>query len=420
MDNYAMVGREESAAPHHVVLVADPQLVDAHTYPGRGWPLSALTEFYVDTNLYRSYTSLQSTLRPDTTFFLGDLFDGGREWATADGKYHSPEERFQSYDDEYWQAEYRRFVDLFFDTWKSFGSDEELDNEEDAPLLSSEERRRRKRRQQRRQIIASLPGNHDIGFSNGVNPLVRERFETWFGPANRVDVIGNHTIVSLDAPSLSAMDPGEREEAEHESETATPGMNKNEEGGEIWKEADEFLSHVQESKEKAVRAELRGLRGETYTIPDNIPTNGDGAPEFPTIILSHIPFWRDRATPCGPLREHYPDPKTSPDDERNSIRIQRGYQYQNVLTDWVSNHIMEKVGNRVQNIYSGDDHDYCEVVHERFATANGAGPIERTVKSISMAMGVRKPGFLLVSLWNPVDTKTGESIGSQGKAPMPT
>ena len=40
---------------------------------------------------------------------------------------------------------------------------------------------------------------------------------------------------------------------------------------------------------------------------------------------------------------------------------------------------------------SGDDHDYCEVQHQ-------GGVREVTVKSFSMAMGIRKPGFQLLSV----------------------
>jgi hypothetical protein len=91
-------------------------------------------------------------------------------------------------------------------------------------------------------------------------------------------------------------------------------------------------------------------------------------------------------------------------DIPNAIPINRGYQYQNVLTEVVSKDIATKAGPITQ-IYSGDDHDYCEVVHRAY---NGA-PKEITVKSMSLAMGVRRPGFQMVSLWNPIDPSTGKS-----------
>lgn len=43
---------------------------------------------------------------------------------------------------------------------------------------------------------------------------------------------------------------------------------------------------------------------------------------------------------------------------------------------------------------SGDDHDYCEYTH----TFAGEHIPEVTVKSLSIAMGIRQPGFQLLSL----------------------
>jgi len=41
------------------------------------------------------------------------------------------------------------------------------------------------------------------------------------------------------------------------------------------------------------------------------------------------------------------------------------------------------------------------------------------VKSMSYAMGVRKPGFLMVSMWNPVDSE-GNSMGGNGRPTLKT
>ena len=86
-----LIIQPKGATPHHLILVADPQIVDPHTYTGRPWPLSAMTESHTDMYLYRSYKNLQSYLSPDTIFFLGDLFDGGREWATMRDDTPDPE-----------------------------------------------------------------------------------------------------------------------------------------------------------------------------------------------------------------------------------------------------------------------------------------------------------------------------------------
>ena len=66
---------------------------------------------------------------------------------------------------------------------------------------------------------------------------------------------------------------------------------------------------------------------------------------------------------------------------------------------------------------SGDDHDYCEYTHVLAASEQGA-PSEQvsakevTVKAFSMAMGVRRPGFQLLSLVPAATTPQGVSIGS--------
>ena len=87
------------------------------------------------------------------------------------------------------------------------------------------------------------------------------------------------------------------------------------------------------------------------------------------------------------------------------MKITGGYQYQNVLTQTISNDLVSKIGPNLVHVYSGDDHDYCEIAHREFS----GSPKEITVKSLSWAMGVRRPGFVLTSLWNPIDPATGQS-----------
>jgi hypothetical protein len=340
----------------------------------------------------RSFSLIQDHLEPDSVLFLGDLFDGGREWATATSS--SPEDRWKGYKDSFWKKEYRRFVKIFLDPWAK------------ANRTPVDGRGRR--------LIASLPGNHDLGFGNGVQQAVRDRFESYFGNTNRVDVIGNHTFVSVDAVSLSAMDQpdpltGSSPTASDETRTIRP----------IWKEADDFLDKMAIHKAKAETDELRMLRNQTeghmfdYRVVDAIEPTIHRKPEqesagFPTILLTHVPLYRKPGTPCGPLRERYPPSSDGElqEDERNALSISGGYQYQNVLTQTVSNEVVSKAGPNVVQVYSGDDHDYCEVSHREF---NGS-PNEITVKSISWAMGVRRPGFVLTSLWHPIDPKTGKAL----------
>jgi hypothetical protein len=158
-------------------------------------------------------------------------------------------------------------------------------------------------------------------------------------------------------------------------------------------------------------------------------------------------------------------------DDRNAIAVRAGYQYQNVLTPGISQQLVTQVSApaaagaaeagagagaaaaaaaaRIVAVFSGDDHDYCEVVHRQYTTVKSGGDgdeqqqrqhtdgasanggkgssgsssskttttaaariREITVKSLSWAMGVRRPGFVMVSLWNPVD-EWGHSLLAQ-------
>ncbi|EXJ88376.1 hypothetical protein A1O1_05306 [Capronia coronata CBS 617.96] len=373
------------AQPHHVLIVADPQLVDPHTYPGRPWPLSSLTVLYTDLYLQRAYRYLQEYLLPDATLFLGDLFDGGREWGTAESS--SPERRYEKYGSDFWLQEYLRFSNIFFTSWLKYPS-----------ATTAEPAGRR--------ILASLPGNHDMGFAAGIQAPVKERFDAYFGPLNRIDIIGNHSFVHLDTLSLSAMDQVDPETgssgAGDGSAAATASSN-------IWKPVEEFLSEAKTTRAKAIqhtcetRFDWKDPNQHFFAPSVERAATSDpadpGSPsrsaslvsssQFPTIVLSHVPLYRSGTTSCGPMRER-----------GSAIPLQAGYQYQNVLTPLISQDIVKHLtAEEIAMIYSGDDHDYCEIEHNEFT-----GRIkEITVKSVSWAMGIRVPGVQLVSLWNPVD-----------------
>lgn len=338
---------------------------------------------YTDQYMRRAYSRIQTELYPDTVFFLGDLFDGGREWSTRTTK--SPEKQYQQYGDSYWMNEYRRFGSIFFEHWGDGGTQ---------PRPG----------QPGRKFISSLPGNHDLGFAKGVQIGVRDRFHAYFGDGNRIDVVGNHTFVSIDSVSLSAL-----------------GVPSSQELEELWRPTVDFLSSAKEQKRKLIQRELRiqqGLRPYPGFVHREIPTQDlakatlphadDDVTEFPSILLTHVPLYRAPGTPCGPQREHWPPTpppagQTEPleRDDRNAISVSGGYQYQNVMNKEISADVASKIGD-LRYAFSGDDHDYCELVHRGYASGGG-GIKEITVKSISWAMGVRHPGFVMVSLWNPVD-----------------
>lgn len=337
----------------------------------------------------RVYSRLQTVLHPDTVFFLGDLFDGGREWSTRTT--HSPDNEYRKYGDDYWLNEYNRFGNIFLDHWGDGGI-------------------QARPGQPGRKIITSLPGNHDLGFARGVQVGVRNRFNAFFGEGNRIDVIANHTFVSIDSVSLSAL-----------------GQDSPDKVSDLWLPTKNFLDTAKAQKHRLTQRALRMQQGlKPYppfshtVIPAEelskatLPHSTASVQDFPTILLTHVPLYRAPGTPCGPLRERSPPSPGNPDtDEANAIAVRGGYQYQNVMNREITADIAEKIGD-IRYAFSGDDHDYCEVVHRGYASAGG-GIKEITVKSISWAMGVRLPGVVLASLWNPVDAQGNPLSGNAGK-----
>ncbi|KAK9325982.1 Metallo-dependent phosphatase-like protein [Lipomyces orientalis] len=144
----------EGATPERMVLIADPQLVDDNTYPGRNSLFLGLTEFYVDTYMHRAWQYVETVLSSDATIFLGDLFDGGRRWGQ-----------------EEWVAEYRRFLRVF-------------------PIHSG------------KLTLCEVAGNHDIGLGDDIVVDALRRFTAYFGEPNREIEIGNHSVVILDTDSM--------------------------------------------------------------------------------------------------------------------------------------------------------------------------------------------------------------------------
>ncbi|KAK5120398.1 hypothetical protein LTR85_006337 [Meristemomyces frigidus] len=513
----------QEAVPHHLVFIADPQLVDPHTYPGRPWPLSSLTEIYTDMYMARNFRLINTLLDPDSIVFLGDLLDGGREWATnrvksltqstkrsmetlgiadtdkptskseaeetvdvasngnagagsvkakrsvgsykkalsmphdhhIDKKDHlldalgndlkefKPGEngRWSKWDQQQWDADFVRFGRIFFDTdqlyprteRKAFAAYEvpsdAVSVENGASNVTWQEYAVAGGKQ--RRVISSLPGNHDVGFGMGVQLAVRDRFQLHFGESNRIDVIGNHTFVSIDTPSLSAAGQFLPEGGETQPQKIYDLSH-------VWKPSMDFLENMRTPAGKAVAEALHEYypdanprRGYAHTVHDpqdldDQPTTTDLANEalqakaqLPVILLTHVPLYRDPDTDCGRLRER-----------GRAISVSAGYQYQNVVTRSLSNTIVNRVSTAGEliHVFSGDDHDYCDVTHRynlgQAGTASNDGgksaPTPRSVKEItaksfSWAMGVRRPGFQLVSLWNPVDAM-GKTVGT----PLPT
>lgn len=262
----------------NVLLVADPQLIDNHTYPGRNEMLLLLSKHTVDVYLKKNYRALVNSLKPDYIMFLGDYLDNGR-----------------LLQDAYYENEFGRFEDIF-NRWPQY--------------------------QRGVNMFTDVPGNHDVGFGDRVKESLQLRFLEHFGAPNKIRNLNGVEFVLLDTPS--------------------------------------YLS-----TNRLVNFESRLFVG---LLPK---------PKVPRILLSHVPLFRDPAEfPCGLLREN---PK---------FNLVAGYQYQTALESHITTDILSKVQPTL--VFSGDDHDYCDVVHP-------GNVREVTVKSISMAMGINYPAVQLLT-----------------------
>ncbi|OBA21636.1 Metallo-dependent phosphatase, partial [Metschnikowia bicuspidata var. bicuspidata NRRL YB-4993] len=283
-------GDQALVAPHRVAFLADPQLVDDHTYPKMPRVLNYLVRKMSDNYHYLNYKYLQEILDPHTTVFIGDLFDGGRDW--QDGP---------------WLEEFHRFCRIF------------------------PEKRGRK-------SYRGLPGNHDIGFQN-VSPDVAQRFASYFGEPNDVYILGNHTFIQLDTISLSHEDPR------------------------VHTAPRQFLEHAK-------------------TLLD---------PSFPRVVLTHVPLYRDpHVETCAPGRE-----------SKNPFPLMRGVEYQTAIEYPFSEDILRNL--KPVLVFSGDDHDYCDMTHLDYADNTKRLAREISCKTNSMTNGIKRPAVQLLSLNNPQD-----------------
>lgn len=124
-------------------------------------------------------------------------------------------------------------------------------------------------------------------------------------------------------------------------------------------------------------------------------------PTLPRILFTHVPLFRLDTTYCGQQRE-----------SRRLIINEGGFQYWNMVNATLSREILDKI--KPDMVFSGDDHDWCEIGHtvnrmEPISEAYGTGEKserlwlapELTVPTFSFAQGVFQPGFVMLSLYNP-------------------
>lgn len=290
-------------APARLGLFGDPQIIDNFSYPGRNYFLKRATIFITDLYHRKNWVFANQVLRFDRKFFLGDLFDGGREWK-------SPEE------DAEWELEYQRFMRIF----------------SDPPKVRDSEAR----------TIFSLPGNHDIGFGNTLMQGAHARFVKHFGETSSYHFVGNHTVILLDTIAMMNTD-----------------------NDKVYRRPYEFLNEY-----------IMGVNDEMK--------------QQPTVLLTHVPLFRDPHLSCGAKRE-----------SKENLPYVKGYQYQTMVSPEITDTILTTI--QPVAVFSGDDHDACYIQHNYTVSDP---PIKKTAeeyttKSTSMAMGISRPGIQMLSLYHP-------------------
>ena len=129
----------------------------------------------------------------------------------------------------------------------------------------------------------------------------------------------------------------------------------------------------------------------------------------PRVLLTHVPLHRPIHTSCNLASAtllHGVERESSTPLHQGTDRYST---YQNLIGAEVTDWLLEKIDPSV--VFSGDDHDHCEVMHPRVAQVPPSSQLGRvgtfqpgeipelTVKSLSMTEGVRRPGFARLSLF---------------------
>ncbi|KAG0225069.1 hypothetical protein BGW41_004832 [Actinomortierella wolfii] len=225
------------------------------------------------------------------------------------------------------------------------------------PLPTSSEEREQLRRDGK-SLRFYMAGNHDIGFGDTTISTALHTYRGEFGPLNYELDVGNHRLVVLDTLALSA-----------------------------------------KTKNSPAKVEAQHLLDQ---IGEQDPRKSP-----PRILFTHVPLYRPPHTFCGDERETKP-----------SIEQGRGLQFQNLVEEDLSQEILQKVQPRL--VLSGDDHDWCRVLHTLPGTT--ASVAEVTVPTFSFAQGVLQPGLVMLNLYNPSSLQgiTGDASNSTADATTPS
>ncbi|KAG0072442.1 hypothetical protein BGZ89_006253 [Linnemannia elongata] len=348
---------------YRMAIIADPQLTDWMSYHQSGL-LLALVEAYTDIYMKRSFRRLHASLRPDAVLFLGDLNDGGRNT-----------------DSQTFIKNTRRFFEWVFATKRSAWNQEpivtdalvgetavsalakELQNNDSEEENSSYLKKRQELTPEEKAVKVDITGHYvqrvEVPLEAEERRKIRES-----GKSLRLYVAGNHDVGFGDTLIQSSMVRYKRV------------------FGSVNYEVNVGNHSLVVLDTLALSSKDHSIRGESQQFLDDIKQE---QLSLPRILFTHVPLHRLETTSCGKARE-----------TKQLIMDSGGEQYQNMVDSSLSREILESV--QPDMVFSGDDHDWCEIAHP---TVGGNLTPEVTLRTFSFAQGIQRPSFGMMTLFNP-------------------
>ncbi|KAG0196103.1 hypothetical protein BGX33_002085, partial [Mortierella sp. NVP41] len=335
---------------YRMAIIADPQLTDWMSYHQSGLVL-ALVEMYTDIFMKRSFRRLHASLRPDAVLFLGDLNDGGRIT-----------------NDDTFEKNKGRFLEWVFSTRSSAWNQQPIvtdavAGEEDVVNSNARKRKRQELTKEEKVKNVDIPGHYRQRVEAPLDANERESIRR-AGKSLRLYVAGNHDVGFGDTLIQSSM------------------ARYKQVFGSVNYEVKVGNHSLVVLDTLALSSQVPAIRDESQQFLDHIKQE---SPTLPRILFTHVPLYRLDTTYCGKERE-----------TRQPIMDRKGDQYQNMVSNPLSREILE--GIQPDMVFSGDDHDWCEVAHP---TMHGNLAPEVTLRTFSFAQGIQQPAFAMMSLFNP-------------------
>ncbi|KAG0246536.1 hypothetical protein BGX31_001407 [Mortierella sp. GBA43] len=325
---------------YRIAIIADPQLTDWMSYHQSGLLLT-LVETYTDLFMKRSFRRLHKSLKPDAVLFLGDLNDGGR---------NSNEDVFDKNS--------KRFLERVFETGSTAWNKQPVVRDALDPSTLSEPAIEA----DNVNITGRYLQHVEVPLHSDEREVIRNS-----GKSVRLYVAGNHDVGFGNTLIRSSM------------------VRYKETFGSVNYEIDVGNHTLVVLDTLALSSGITDIREESQQLLAQIEKE---QLRLPRILFTHVPLFRLDTTPCGDARE-----------TKRVIVNEWGEQYQNMVQAPLTKDILHAI--KPDMVFSGDDHDWCEVAH----SLDGTLTPEVTLPTFSFAQGIQQAGFVMLSLYNP-DLKT--------------